>query len=284
MTPKLHPPAPMPVEVPPARRLPAWMREPLLHFLLLGALLFALDHALIAKADDPNVIVVGPEVDREARQAFKAARGEDPNPQQLAALRQAWLDNEVLYREGRALRVDQGDVTVRERIVFKALNIVEAGLKLPPVDDTMLRAWFESHRDKYDEPARWDFQEAVLPENTEQAVRAFVAELNNGTGSTRAGLRVFKGRPHANLVQGYGADAARALEEAPAGEWRAIRTRDGWRAMRVESLAAAKPASFEVQRNVVLQDWTDATMSEVRTAAVRELARKYKVRYESGAP
>jgi hypothetical protein len=272
-----------PADVATRRAAPAWLREPLLHFVAFGALVFGVDHLLVAQRDDPHTIVVPAEVDKEARDTFRAARGQEPDAKQLAALRQNWLDNEVLYREGLALRVDQGDVTIRERVIFKVLNIVEAGLKLPPVDDQVLRTWFEAHREKYDEPARYDFVEAVLGgTNGEPAVRSFVNELNTGTGTTRAGLRVFKGRPHANLVQGYGADAAKALEEASPGEWRAVQTRDGWRAMQLERVEPGRAASFEVVRNVVLQDWTDTTMAELRTAGVRALGRKYKVRTEGG--
>jgi hypothetical protein len=273
----------------PSRRLfpaqPAWLREPLLHFLVLGALLFAADHFLAARTDDPHTIVVGPEVDKEARETFRNARGQDPTAEQLAALRQVWLDNEVLYREGLALRVDQGDSAIRDRVIFKALNVVESGLALPPVDDKTLRAWFEAHRDKYDEPARYDFQEAVLAgDNNEAAVRAFALELNRGTpGEAKAGLRIFKGRPHGNLVQSYSAEFAQALEALPRGEWQALKTREGWRAMRLDAVTPGRPALFEALRGVVLQDWTDATMAEHRTAAVRALGRKYRLKNEGAS-
>jgi len=160
--------------------------------------------------------------------------------------------------------------------------MVDSNVKLPAADDKVLRQWFEGHRDKYEDPARYDFEEAALSgDSSEAAVRAFVKELNGGVpGDAKAGLRVFKGRPHENLVQSYGADFARALEASPPGQWRAFATRDGWRAMRLDTLQAAKPAAFEALHGVVLQDWTDATMSEQRTAAVRELARKYRVTYE----
>jgi len=77
---------------------------------------------------------------------------------------------------------------------------------------------------------------------------------------------------------------SRALEQSPPGEWRAHRTRDGWRAMRLEALTTARPASFDVLRGVVQQDWLDATMAAQRTAAVRALAAKYKVKAERGSP
>jgi hypothetical protein len=266
-------------------RWPAWTREPLLHFVLLGALLFAVDRVVVGRSDDPGVIVVDATVDTQARQLFASARGREPTAEELEALRRAWLDNEVLYREGLALQVDRGDSAIRERVIFKALSVVDANLKLPSVDDAVLRAWFDSRRDKYDEPPRYDFQEAVLVgESTESAVRALVELLDKGRpGDISAGLRVFKGRPHANIVQGYGEDFARALEASPPGQWRAHRTRDGWRAMRLEAMTPGKPASFDALRGVVLQDWTDATMSEQRTAAVRALAKKYVVKREAAS-
>jgi hypothetical protein len=265
---------------------PAWMREPLLHFVLLGVLLFALDQAIVGRSDDPRLIVVGAAVDAEASQIFEAARGRAPTAEELDALRRAWLDNEVLYREGLALQVDKGDTAIRERVIFKALSVVNTNIKAPAIDETGLRAWFEARRIKYDEPTRFDFQEAVLADDSsERGVRSFVELLNRGTPETlSAGLRVFKGRPHSNLVQGYGEAFARDFESALVGEWRAYETRDGWRAMQLVSLTPAKPASFEDLRGVVLQDWTDATMSEQRSAAVRALAKKYNIKREVGLP
>ena len=258
----------------------SWIREPLLHFLVLGGLVFAADHLLATRADDPRTIVIGAEVDQEARSVFKANRGQEPNPEELEALRRAWLDNEVLYREGLALQVDKGDSAIRERVIFKALTVIDSNVQLPPIDDKQLRAWFEEHRGKYDDPPRYDFEEAVLvADNAEAAVRLFVEELNSGKpGEAKAGLRVFKGRPHENLVQSYGAEFARALEQAPPGKWHALKTKQGWRAMRLGAVTPGKPASFESLRGIVLQDWKDAVASEQRTAAVRALSRKYKVK------
>ncbi len=260
-----------------------WLREPLLHFVLLGAALFALDHVLSSRADDPQVIVISPAVDQEARDLFKAARGREPNADEVAALRRTWLDNEVLYREGLALQVDRGDTAIRERVIFKALSVVDSNVKRPPLTEQTLRDWFEKNRSKYDEPPRLDFQEAVLAgDNSESGMRAFVEQLNKGAGGElNAGLRVFKGRPRDTVVQSYGADFVKSLETASAGEWRALTSRDGWRAVRLDSLGAAKPAAFETLQSVVAQDWTDFAMAEQRTQAVRTLAQKYKVRDET---
>lgn len=262
--------------------MPTWLREPLLHFVILGGLLFAVDHFIVGRTDDPRTITVASEVDTEARQVFKAARGREPNAEELDALRHVWLDNEVLYREGLAMQVDKGDTAIRERVIFKALSVVDANVKLPEVNDKLLRDWFEARRAKYDMPARYDFEEAALSGDTsEAAVRSFVQALNSGTpGDAKAGLRVFKDRPYANLVQSYGPDFPKVLEESPLREWRVLKTRDGWRAMRLVAITPTKPADYEALRNVVLQDWKDAVASEQRSAAVRALTKKYKVKFE----
>src|SRR5262245_17530847 len=142
--------------------LPRWLREPLLHFVVLGAVLFVADDFIASRADDPHTIVVDAAVDAEAIAVFEKARDRAPNEDELYALRRVWLDNEVLYREGLALGLDKGDKSIRERVIFKALSVVEASLKLPRVDEAILRDWFDKHRSRYDEPERFDFEEAVV--------------------------------------------------------------------------------------------------------------------------
>jgi len=263
----------------------SWSREPLLHFLLIGALLFGIDQLLLSRKDDPNSIVITADVDEEAAQLFETARGRRPNADEVRALRQVWLDNEVLYREGLSMGVDRGDSAIRERVIFKALSLIDADLRVPEISDAELRAWFEARRDKYDAPARYDFEEAAISgERSEATVRALVARLNDGSaGDVGADLRVFKGRPRANIVQSYGADFATAVDAAALDVWQALPTKDGWRAMRVTAKSALEPASFESLRGPVRQDWRDAAASELRTVAVRKIASRYTIRNEADA-
>jgi PPIC-type PPIASE domain len=260
-----------------------WLREPLLHFAVIGALLFAVDHFVADREGDPNVIVIDAAVDKQAQDVFKAASGRAPTEDELYGLRRIWLDNEVLYREGLALRLDEGDPMIKDRVIFKTLSMINAGLKLPEFTDESLRAWFEKNRAKYDEPVRYDFLEAVLAGDVnEQQAGEFAAALNAGNpGDTKAGLRVFKARPRENIVQSYGEDFAKRLAALTPGQWAALPHREGWRVMQLEAVSAAKPASYEDLRGVVLQDWKDAVMAEQRAAAVREMARKYTINVEA---
>jgi len=262
--------------------LPRWLREPLLHFVVLGAVLFVADDFIASRADDPHTIVVDAAVDAEAIAVFEKARDRAPNEDELYALRRVWLDNEVLYREGLAMGLDRGDKSIRERVIFKALSVVDAGIKLPQYDDAVLREWFERNRAKYDEPARYDFQEAVpvAGARSESELLSFANDLNSGTPREEASLRVFTGRPQENLVQSYGAEFVDALKGSPVGEWRVLATLEGPRVMRLASIAAPERADYEALRGVVRHDWTDATMAEQRSAVVRALAQKYTIKTE----
>ena len=263
--------------------IPRWLREPLLHFIILGGVLFAADHFIVSRSDDPRVIVIDADVDARAREVFKQARGHDPSADELYALRRVFIENEVLYREGLSLQLDKGDDMIRERVIFKQLSVIDAGTKLPLWDDKVLREWFEKNRAKYDEPARYDFQEAILVgDKSENAVRAFVGALNAGTpgADAKADLRLFKNRPRENLVQSYGVEFATALDASPVGEWRALATKDGWRAMRLESIGKPRPADFDAIKDAIHHDWVDATLQEQRSAAVRALAKKYTIKVE----
>ena len=257
-----------------------WLRDPLVHFLVFGAVVFAVDYAIASRQEDPSTITLGAEADAEIRKLFSDARGREPDAEELAALRQRWFDNELLYREGLALGLDRGDSAIRERVIYKALNVLQADLEVPAADEETLRAWFEKERLRYDDPPRVDLLEAVLPGRpTLEEVKAFAAALNAGQPTEQqGGLRVFKGRPEATIADGFGEEFAQRMAALEVGEWHALESKDGPRAVRVEGRTPGTPARFEDLRETVLQDWRDRRMQEMRTDAVRALGERYKLR------
>lgn len=262
------------------------LREPLLHFVALGALLFGIDHVVASRKSDPHLIVIGNEIDNEAKTIFREAKGRDPSEGEMKTLRTRWIDNEVLYREGLALRVDQGDSTIRERVIFKTLNVVQANLAPPKIDEKTLRAWFEANRAKYGAPARLDFQEAVLAgDATDEVLNSFVAALNRDVqGEAQGGLRVFKSRPRNTVVDSFGVEFTTALEQLPIGKWHAVPSKEGVRVVRLNDIKAAEVGEFTALRGEVLQDWKDERLIELRTQAVRNVGKKYTVQLSAAKP
>lgn len=266
-------------------RLPAWMREPLLHFIALGAVLFAVDHIIAGHTDDPHTITVDASVDLPAREAFKHEYGRDPNAAELLSLRRQWLDSEVLYREGIAMQLDKGDPAIRARVIFKVRDMIESGLGRPTFDEKTLRDWFEKNRAKYDQPAAYSFEEAALTSDApEEAARGLAARLNGGAGPSdhQVGMRVLKDRSRDSLVQAYGEEFVASLEASPKNEWRALKSRTGMQVIRIDSVVPAVRADFDKVGGAVLQDWVEATLAEKREAAVLAMEKRYTVKVTGG--
>lgn len=259
------------------------LREPLTHFVVLGALIFAADHWVLAVRGDPQEIVITKEAYAEARGAFVAGMKREPTDAELKVLTDRWLDNEVLYREGLALGMDRGDQAMKDRVIFKVLTATQSGLALPKIDEVGLRAWFESRRDRYDLPARLSFEEAVIAagDATPEKLKKFVSALNSQqTPELEGSLRIFKDRPRPSLVQSYGAPFADALEKQTINSWAVLQSQEGLRAIRLTAVMPGRATSYEEIKDRVYTDWKEFTASQLTKTAIREIAKKYRVRDE----
>lgn len=256
------------------------LTEPLVHFLLLGALLFALDQFLLERRGDPRRIDVPDTAYDEARALFSDNTKREPTDRDLKVLIDRWIDNEVLYREGLRMGLDKGDSAIRDRVIFKALSVVQADLREPTIDDKGLRAWFEANRARYDTPSRYDFLEAVVTgDRNDQILRRFVDSLNGrGTSNAESSLNVFKDRPQPNIVQSYGETFMKGLSAGvPSGPWMLLNSTSGPRVIRLLEVKPGKQADFEVLRPELIKDWRNEALAKVTTDAVRALAARYRV-------
>jgi len=268
---------------------PPWLatllREPLFHFVVIGALIFGADAALTALRGGERDIVVPASVRKEAHDTFVAAAKREPTAAEMRQFLARWLDNEVLYREGLALGLDKGDPAMRERVIFKSLNVVQASIVLPTIDDKGLAAWFEANRKRYDVPTRLTFDEAVPSGDTApESLRRFVEALNGqGTPELDASLRSFKQRPRDTIASAYGEPFAAQLEQLAPGAWTVLESSTGLRAVRLTERKQGREATYSEVRDNVYQDWKDEVAGQLTSQAVRELARKYRVRDGGGA-
>jgi hypothetical protein len=267
-------------------RLRRLARDPLVHFFVLGAAIFAVDQLLLSRRGDAQTIHVSAAVQSEARNSFMQSLKREPSGDDMNILINRWVDNEVLYREGLALGLDRGDTAIRERVIFKALSVTQSGITLPRIDEAGLKAWFEARADRYGEPTRIDFLEAVVTsDRSEAALRRFVEGLNGQAEiDAQSSLRVFKDRPRENIVQSYGASFADSLQKLTPGQWQVLESADGPRVIRLENIKPGKFAEFDAIKASVYQDWKDETMAALSTKAVREMGSKYRVNVERTGP
>src|SRR5262245_23780825 len=83
-------------------RLRRLLREPLLHFLALGSLIFAANAAVAPSVSKDRLIEVTSEVRQSIVDMFRVQRHRDPTPEEIAPLIDGWILNEITYREALA--------------------------------------------------------------------------------------------------------------------------------------------------------------------------------------
>src|SRR5262245_23611306 len=94
--------------------LRALLREPLVHFLAIGAVLFAVNAAVAPSVGKERVIEVTPEARQKIVDVFKVERLRDPTQEEIGPLVDLWILNEITYREALSQGLDKGDEMIRE--------------------------------------------------------------------------------------------------------------------------------------------------------------------------
>ena len=127
--------------------VPRLLREPLLHFLLIGAAVFgafALRDAPEAPQEAGAIVLTLPRV-QELIDGFEANWRRAPTPKELDGLIDGYLAEEVLVREALALALDQGDAVIRQRLAQKMAFLIESAVQAVEPGAGELRGFFQEN-------------------------------------------------------------------------------------------------------------------------------------------
>ncbi len=127
-----------------------FLREPLVHFLLIGATLFALFDMFSAPAESLEKLIVISSGDLEALQAnFTRTWQRPPTEQELQGLIEQNIRDEIAYREAMSMGLDQDDTFIRRRLRLKLeLLLEDLAASVPPSTDE-LEAYLVQNRQKF---------------------------------------------------------------------------------------------------------------------------------------
>jgi peptidyl-prolyl cis-trans isomerase C len=144
-----------------SRALRAALREPLVHFLALGLALFAVYGAANrgpARAPKSNQIELTFDDLRQLQIGFAPKWQRPPTQEEMVALVEARIREEILYREALAMGLDKDDTIVKRRMVQKMEFLAEdvSGAREPKSDE--LRAWFEKNPGRFARPGLVTFR------------------------------------------------------------------------------------------------------------------------------
>src|SRR3981081_3895842 len=190
-------------------------REPLLHFVLLGALIFGADAVLHPPPQDDKVITVTKAMRQSFIDNFDEDKSSSPSEAELEKMIDSWVASEILYREGKALGVDRGDDMIRDRIAFKLPLLIFDHVRVSESKERQLCAWCADNYDRFDEQERVGF--SLPPPIDEMTAQRQLEEIEGQHESEdlQKQTRAILGRPVASLAASFGESFTDALLELP---------------------------------------------------------------------
>ena len=272
----------------------AWLREPLLHFLLIGAALFAVDAWLrpaAAPAASTEIVVSEARIASLA-QNFRRTWQRPPTKEELDGLVESFVKEEVLVREALALGLDRDDAIIRRRLQQKMEFVSEEAAALAQPTDEDLARYLAANADAFRAEARVSFAQVYLDPRRRAATLAVDAKrlldaLNGARPPDPAQLgdRLlllepgYQNAPQAEVARLFGADFAEALVKQPVGQWIGpIASGYGAHLVRVDALMPGGTPKLDEVRPLVEREWANARRQELGKAFYDRLRARYTIK------
>jgi PPIC-type PPIASE domain len=266
------------------------LREPLLHFLAIGALMFAVYAVVFHRSRDPGTIEVGQgQIDMMAA-VFERTWRRAPTPEEVKTLIDGYVREEVLYREGVAMGLDRGDQLIRRRVGQKVEFLAESMNGVPEPSDAALQAYLDEHRERFASPVRVTFRQVYLGTAAEADTTRLLAQLNKRGDSD---LATDIGRPtqldaqmdlapSPDVARTFGRRFAQSLAVTPVGTWTGPVASDyGIHLVRVSERVEARAPGLDEVRETVKREWQREALAAANEKYFEGLRARYAVRIEN---
>ena len=268
------------------------LREPLLHFLLLGLALF-LYFGRVAPDDDGKrrIVVTQAAVDLLATQ-FQATWSRAPSPVELNGLVDSYVRDEILYREGVALGLDRDDAVVKRRVRQKLDVMFEESVAQQAATDADLQAYLDANPAAFRQPAVVSFDQvyfgsnAVAPPHLAQARAALVRGADPATQGQATLLPAHQDAMPLDLVaRDFGEQFAGQLATAPVGQWFGpVTSGFGTHLVRVNAIEQARAPVLADVREVVAREWENQRRTRAHAEALARLREQYEIEIQAALP
>lgn len=265
------------------------LREPLVHFMLAGLVLFIAGEVRHARSDASRIVVT-PEREAHLATRYELQFGARPDAETLAQLVERDIEEEILFRRGLALELDEGDEIVRRRIVQKMRFLLEDVSAPGEPSDTDLEAYFQAHAAQYAAPARITFSHVYFSNDEgEHAANERASHALELLSSGRAQMGdlgdPFPDRYHFSAYQPeqvyrlFGrTEFSDAALSAPPDRWMGpYRSAYGWHLVRVEARSEAHHLDLATVRDRVRTDYLLEAQARTNATALEALAGEFTV-------
>jgi hypothetical protein len=263
------------------------LREPLLHFLAIGGMIFVLFAAVDDTREAPtDVIVITPERIDQLAAGYSSVWKRMPTDDELDALINEDVREEVYYRGALALGLDRNDTIVRRRMGQKMEFLMDTGAYLQEPAAGELDAYFTANEEFYRSGLRLAFEQVYLGEapETETIAWSLGALLSDPpTDPSALGERSFLparlGLSPPNGVDGvFGKGFFDLVAELSPGEWAGpLVSAYGVHLVRIIDTRPARTPPLEEIRDAVLKNWREAKAQEIREQDYAERRKNFVV-------
>lgn len=259
--------------------LKSWAREPLVHFLL-GGLVLWLMLAWQGEAPDPTSRSITVTQEDRARMALQWQRmmQRPPTDAELDSMTETWLREEILYREALRLGLDADDAVVRKRMANKMDFLASSIAETAQPSDDILQQWLADHSQRFAADTTYSFHQLYFVEKP-----AAMAALDSGDPAT-AGQSIslpadVKDMASASIEKRFGRAFLEGLQTLDSGQgWQGpIPSGFGWHLIRLEKRVIGTVPPLDDIREEVETDWRARTMEDRRDEAYQLLRDAYDV-------
>jgi hypothetical protein len=263
-----------------------WLKEPMLHFVTLGVLVFVVSEQVQEEVEDDKRIVIDNRIKTEIVQEFQQKKSRAPSQQEMDKMLQAWLRNELLYRKGLDMGLAQNDSIIRDRIIQKTVFLFRnlAGLKEP--SDQQLQQWYQEKAANYQRQPSYDFEYILIREKDEGAIKRvddILARLLAGEEASdfKHSYHHFVGRNGASLSVTFGEEFTAELDNTVIGEWKKVKSKKGWHILRLKSKQQQPLPEYDQLESLIRKDWQRQQQNEQVVRLIEELRSTYTILHQS---
>lgn len=259
--------------------------EPLLHFVLIGAMLFYVGYRKASEnaVRQNDIVITKGDID-QMLVAWMAQGRPPPSAAGIRSMVEGKVREEVLYREAIAMGLDKDDTIVKRRLAQKMDFLAEDLSTLEEPATQELRKWYDVHRDDFALPPRISFHHLYYSFDAHgKDARAVAArEISATTGPGNADRFMFQNsyaeRTEADLYSIFGPAFAHEVFTLEPGHWVGpVESAYGWHAVFVEHRTPPVAPGFEAVEDDVKSAYVEARRAEFREEAYRVMRKKYKV-------
>ena len=259
-----------------------WLREPLVHFLIAGALLFgAYGWLNRGTVEEPRVVRITAADVNWLTVTWSRLHRHPPTEEELRGLVNDYLKEELLAREARTIGLDQDDTIVRRRLAQKMEFLVEDTIRVAEPGDDVLRRFYEQHRAQYQIPVRLAFTQIYFKSeaNARQGLRALAKHRNaDDLGDPNLLGRDYSQADEDNVSRIFGEHFATSLFALQTGKWQGpVASTYGYHVVRIDDRQDAQARPFEQVRVQVLTEWRRTQEEQASREFYARLLKKYDV-------